>query len=194
MLAVPWFAHVARAQTIRGVVTAADSVTPVGGVIVLALDSAGGTLARALSDARGQYTLALARSGMVTVRALRIGARPVLMPAARVDAGRLVQQRIVLSGEVVALPMVSVRSTDDCRSNPVDGALVAQIWDEARKAMLAAELSSNEPVDASWVEFEQTRDPETSRCASRTRATRARRPCTRSAACLPNSWHALATW
>lgn len=45
--------QVSIAQTIRGIVVAPDSVTPVVGVIVMANDDHGNIVARVLSDERG---------------------------------------------------------------------------------------------------------------------------------------------
>jgi hypothetical protein len=150
-------ASVARAQTVRGVVVLADSVTPVSGVI-LSLETVGGTVVtRALSDERGGFVLR-AESGAYQLRALRIGYQPTIVAPVTVDTLARAALRVVLSAAPVALPRVAVRGADICRGVGRDGAAVAAIWEEARKALLASGLSATTPLMAEWVEYERTMD------------------------------------
>lgn len=147
----------ARAQSLRGIVVLPDSVTPVPGVIVVLESSAGDVVTRALSDERGSFTIR-ATAGAYRLRALRIGYQPTVLPSVSVDTLPLTAFRVVLNETPVALARVSVRGADICRGIGNDGAAVAAIWEEARKALLASGLSATTPLMAEWVEYERTID------------------------------------
>src|SRR3954469_1407206 len=79
LIAVP---ITARAQRVSGVVTVAGTSTPVGGVVVTTMDSAGHLFSRALTDEKGQYALPLAATA-VRLRAVRIGFTPSVVEITR---------------------------------------------------------------------------------------------------------------
>jgi hypothetical protein len=77
----------------------------------------------------------------------------------RVAASGTTELRIVLDASAVTLPVVSVRGADLCRGDRAEGAVVAEVWEEARKALIASELSDDAaPLVAEWVEYERTLD------------------------------------
>lgn len=162
LLAISLSAAGARlaAQTVRGVVVLRDSTTPLIGAIVAALASNGSTAARALSGERGEFTLKLPAPGRYTLRVLRIGYRPSPGPVLEMAGSATESVRLVFSGDAITLTAVTVRGRNECRVRPDTGLLVAQLWEEARKAMLASQLStSGAPLHADWVEYDRTLDP-----------------------------------
>ena len=62
-------------------------------------------------------------------------------------------------GAQAALPTVTVRGEDLCRSRAGAGLLVATVWGEARKALEASQIVSDPPLVAEWITFDRTQDP-----------------------------------
>ncbi|MFI5245240.1 MAG: carboxypeptidase-like regulatory domain-containing protein, partial [Gemmatimonadales bacterium] len=73
------FAHAARAQIVVGTVQDSVSRLPIPGVVVILLDSAGGTLARRLTNERGEFRVAVP-DAVRGARLLRIGFTPREVP------------------------------------------------------------------------------------------------------------------
>jgi hypothetical protein len=147
------------AQVIRGSVVLADSVTPLPGAIVQASERGGVTAAQALANARGEFVLRLPRAGQYRVRVLRIGFRPTIGPLVPVGASDTARVRIVFRGDAVVLSAVNVRDKETCRVGADTGMMVARVWDEARKAVLSSQLSSDDaPLVADWIEYDRMLD------------------------------------
>jgi hypothetical protein len=156
-----FFAHDAPlgAQVIRGIVELPDSVTPLPGAIVVASDRAGGTAAQTLANARGEFVLRLPHAGRYDVRVLRIGFRPTVAPPIDLGASDTVRVRILFRGDAVVLSAVNVRDKETCRVSADTGMMVARVWDEARKAVLSSQLTSDDaPLVADWIEYERMLD------------------------------------
>ena len=173
MAAVAWRA--ASGQTVRGTVVQPDSVSPVGGVLVVGVDANGVQAARSLSSPRGEFTLRFPRAGAYRLELLRIGFRPMTGPALAIAAGESRDVRIVYDAGPIALAAMNVRDRQTCRVNADTGLGVARVWDEARKAMLIARTSSDgAPLVAEWVEYDRLLDS-TARIvrSQRVRSTRA---------------------
>src|SRR5690242_5627089 len=67
---------VTSAQIVRGDVKVRGDTAGVSGVVVLLLDSAGATVGRALTDARGDYRIVAPSAGTYRLRTMRVGFRP----------------------------------------------------------------------------------------------------------------------
>jgi len=147
-----------HAQTITGSVVLPDSVTPAAGVIVVARNARDSVAARGLTGSTGHFTLHLPANGRYALSVLRIGYRPTIGPTVDV-VGLTTAQRIVLVATPVTLATVSVRESETCRVNADTGLAVARLWQEARKAMLSAELGTDDaPLDAEWIEYDRQLD------------------------------------
>lgn len=152
------------AQRLRGQVVLPDSATAAGGVIIVASDSSGRPLARALTSERGDFEMALPRAGRFDIRALRIGFLPTIAPAVTVAAGETRVIRIVLNGAAVSLAAVTVRGESVCRIQRDSGQLVASLWEEARKALTASRLtSSSGRLLAHWTVYDSVSADRTGR-------------------------------
>lgn len=147
------------AQRLRGQVLLPDSATPARGVIVVATGDNGAPMRRALTNARGSFELMLPRAGRFSVQVLRIGFRPTVAETVELAADETRSLRIVVGGDRIALAKVTVRGQDVCRSEPESGLLVARVWEEARKALMASQLVADRPLVAEWIEFDRTLDP-----------------------------------
>src|SRR5690242_9658514 len=78
----------AEAQRARGVIRDSTASTPLGGAVVLAVDSSGKVAARTIADSSGRFSLGLSPA-IARLRFMRIGYRPVEIPVhqARDTAG-----------------------------------------------------------------------------------------------------------
>ncbi len=146
------------AQTIRGIVTLPDS-SRAAGVIVTASDTSGATIARALTGEAGSYELRLKGPGRYEVRVVRIGFRPTIVPVFAVAAGETKTLPITLRGDPIVLAAVTVQGKSVCRVQQDSGQAVAGLWEEARKAIAATQLS---PVGArqmvKWMQYDRNTD------------------------------------
>ena len=179
------FAGRVSAQIVTGVVVAGDSVTPVPGALLLATDARGASAGRTMTGLHGAFALRLSAPGTVTLRVLRIGYRPTEGPTLTVVAGATDTVRIVFAGHAVSLAAVNVHERETCRVSADTGLAVARVWEEARKAMLASELSADgPPLVAEWIEYHRTLDT-TMRVVQSQRVTTSRHPTTHAFRSLP---------
>lgn len=143
------------AQVVHGTVVQADSTTRAAGIVVAASDVQGAVVARALSADDGAFDLRVPGAGRYTLRLLRIGYRPTTLPELTVPAEGLSGVRAVLAGEAMVLSAVTVRSDNVCGSTDDAGKVVAQLWESARTALTAAELSEGaRSIDVEWQVFQ----------------------------------------
>ncbi len=110
-------------------------------VIVVANNVDGGAQTRVLSGEAGNFELHLPRAGRYEIRVLRIGFNPTLVPVLDIGDGETHQLSIILRGTAFALARVDVRGSSSCRVKPDSGLIVARVWEEARKALLASQLA-----------------------------------------------------
>ncbi|MES2177924.1 MAG: carboxypeptidase regulatory-like domain-containing protein [Gemmatimonadota bacterium] len=132
----------ASAQVLRGLVVDRTD-RPVGGVIVVLVDSASSVAARSLTNERGEYRLAAGRAGVFTVRTLRIGFRPETSDPIALAAGADVTKRITLTGVAFGLDTLRVVSQNVCRNFSQSGAATYAVWEQVRGALTAAQLTSS---------------------------------------------------
>ncbi len=134
---------VTSAQSVQGTLLRADS-TPAAGVIVVASRGVqDSVLARVLTNGSGRYGLAVS-PGLVRLRALRIGHRPVPIGEFTLAAGAKREMRTVLPNDPIVLAAVTTEVTSSCRQTGTAGANVATVFEEARKALLASTLKSGD--------------------------------------------------
>lgn len=143
----------APAQGLRGTVRDSVSRAPVVGAVVLLLGADGDTVARVLTDARGEYRFA-SESPRGSIRVLRIGYAPremrVTGPDARADVGLLRLPTM--------LRPVSVRAAGRCPRR-ADQAIAFGLWEQARAALLASVVANAQyPSDKRRVRYEQVFD------------------------------------
>ena len=145
-----------HAQRVRGTAVLADSATPAIGAIVEILAGDGALAARTLASQRGEFTATVAAPGRYSLRILRIGLRPTIVAGVDLAAGETRTIRAVLTAQAVVLTAVMVRGREQCRIRPDSAQAVAQVWEEARKALLASRLAAAEsPLYAEWIKYER---------------------------------------
>lgn len=146
-------AATARAQSIRGVVLHPDSATRAQGVIVVAADEHG-VVARTLSADNGDFDLRVPGAGTYTIRLLRVGFRPTTLTPLSVPTAGVTGFRAVLGAEAVMLSVVTVKSDNVCGTTEDAGRVIAQLWEEARTALTATQLSAGtRALDVDWQVF-----------------------------------------
>ena len=157
-------AHIARAQRLAGTVRDSVSRRPMPGVVVILLDSAGATVARRLTNERGEYLVVL-RDAMRSARFVRIGFRPEEVPIppraeslARFDVTMFALPSMMQLVRVVANSRCSVRR---------DRAAAMGLWEQAREGLLATIVArESNPAMLHRLGFERVMDGNSDRIES----------------------------
>ncbi|MDA1082576.1 MAG: carboxypeptidase regulatory-like domain-containing protein [Gemmatimonadetes bacterium] len=150
--------HAAWAQSVRGSVVDRGAI-PVPGVVVQLLDTESVVVARALTDGRGLFHVSTLRAGTYRVRTLRIGWRPVTSEPIALAAGEEVARNFELTGVALALDTVRIGTTSLCRLTGPAAATTFAIWDQARTALAATELTARtRTLNATTVMYERHMD------------------------------------
>jgi len=134
------FASGARAQVVRGTVITPDSLL-VSGVIVTLIDSSGTPVARALADDEGKFTMRAPASGTYRIEAKRLAFRPTVDVPITLQEGRVLLHTLVLRGAPVQLEAVKVTAEQKCETQPDSSTMAFSVWEEARKALRASQLT-----------------------------------------------------
>jgi hypothetical protein len=134
------------AQTVRGELVDAAG-RPVEQVLVALLGPGGHQAGAALTSAAGQFRIRAPGPGRYSLRAERVGYATVTTPAFDLADGETRDERVVASGRAVALQGVVVTPRNRrCAVRPGAGLATATLWEEARKALAAAEFSGQAGV------------------------------------------------
>lgn len=143
---------------VLGRVIAADGAAPISGAIVevrVGLRRLGQTL----TTSSGDFSFPLAERGEVTLRVLRIGFRPYESIAVSQPTSAAQRTTIVVAERRVSLGALLVRARERCVIRPDSGAMLAVVWEEARKAMLASRLNSaSGPLLGEWFTYDRRMD------------------------------------
>jgi len=140
----------AAAQVAQGVLRDSTAGTPLPGAVVMALDSAGTTIARTLTDSAGRFSVALGRSDRL--RFVRIGYTP---REVRIDTLDARAWAVAMVRIPPVLNAVRVAERGVCASTGVpDGAVAWRMWDQARAGLLASVVArTTNPMTASSLLF-----------------------------------------
>ena len=134
LLGVLLHAAALGAQSLQGSVVDSASQRPVPGSIVLVLNASGTSLARTLTNTRGQYRVQLP-VGATRVRVLHIGFRPSAVPLPTPVNG-VARLDVSLALLKTVLEAVDVRDNANC-SIRRDRAQALALWEQARLGLLA---------------------------------------------------------
>jgi hypothetical protein len=117
-----------------------------------------------LSGERGGYAIRAPSPGQYRLTAKRIGVARYISEPFLLGAGETRQLDIVLSPVAQVLPEVRVLDAIVCVGDERDRASVASLWEEARTALLAAELSLRDSLfEARVSRYARSLDPRTLR-------------------------------
>jgi hypothetical protein len=126
------------AQTVEGEVTDAESGEAVVGAAMVLLDAAGERQGQTTTDRAGRYRLVAHAAGEHRVRVERIGYPAVTSEALPLAAGATVRRSFRLATATLSLEGVAVRAETRCGVRPEADERTAAVWEEARKALAAA--------------------------------------------------------
>ena len=133
------------AQVLRGQAVLNSNREPAPGVVVQLLDSAGAaTLAWTLSDEQGRFALRDVGRGQFTLRAIRIGLRPLRLPIVLGAADTSVLLRMLPIP--LSLPPLVARDERSCNTRPDSGLALGTLWNDAESALLAASITRTSPA------------------------------------------------
>ncbi len=159
-------AQVSHAQELRGTVRDSASGGAIPGAVLLLRNASGATIARNITNERGQYRLA-GIDVVQSIQVLRIGFRPrvvTLTDAAR--ASGLLDVVMVRIPQL--LDVVEVNDQPACPRRP-DRPKAFALWQQARAALLATVVAREaNPAVARILEFQQTMDPRRDTIVSQT--------------------------
>lgn len=162
-----------QAQVVRGRVTERTTGAPINGVLVTLVDSAQRTSGAALTNENGVFAIRAPQAGTFRVDAKRIGVRRALSEWVRVASGETRTVDLQLDALLYTLPEVVVVAIPLCAraSQESDARQVAALWDEARTALTAAQISLRDRLfNARMVRYVRELDPRSLRILSETRA------------------------
>ena len=155
------------AQVVRGTVVDATSGRALPATVVVLLDSAGKRLAGVLSRDDGSYAIRITTPGRYGVRAERIGFRADAPTPITIAIGQTLELKLATRPIPVVLGEVRVTGRTACVVRASDGREVSAVWDEARKALFATDLTQRQELFSVQVtRFERMLDPQTGRVLS----------------------------
>lgn len=133
------------AQVVRGRVTETGNAAPVAGALVslsgVASDDA---ITSVLTNVSGEYALRAPGAGQYRLAVKRIGVRRFVSPAFDIRSGETRVIDVPIDAIALTLPQVTVSGLCALRSR--DLARIASLWDEARTALEAAEISMRDSL------------------------------------------------
>jgi len=155
VVALTLIAPSVRAQVVRGVITERVSGARVPGVVVSVASVADSLrpdgVRYALSNARGEFAIALPGPGSYLLSAKRIGVARFEAPLFELRTGETKRLDIVLARFDYKLPPVRVAATNLCIPKQDQLRTIVGLWDEVRTALLAAEVSQDQHLISGWL-------------------------------------------
>jgi hypothetical protein len=133
-----------EAQSVAVVVVTGSAGRPIAGALVSLRDGSNRVIKQVLADQNGRATVAAPAAGRFRLKVDGIGYQGQVIDSLEVPAGAPVRIRVALTerpldlGEVV----VTSRRKAECRLDPDEGTFVARVWAEARKALVATQLTA----------------------------------------------------
>jgi hypothetical protein len=139
------------AQRVSGIVKLPGDAPNAGGILVVAVDSTGSEIARAVTSEEGRFALPLPRPGMTRIEVQRVGFRPTLVLERPLAAGEAITVEPVASATVTELPPRGSTPPTSCGGTPDGQRYVATLLDEMRKALVATQMNATRTgVTARW--------------------------------------------
>ena len=128
------------AQVVRGRVTEVNLSTPVPGALVSLLRESGdAAIVSVLTSAAGDYAIRAPEAGRYRVAVKRIGVRRFVSEAFDLAVGETRARDVAIDPVALTLPEVTVSGL--CATRPRELARIASLWEEARTALEATEIS-----------------------------------------------------
>ncbi len=134
------------AQTISVTVLDGQTSQPVQGAIVALSTDGGSLLARRLTDERGRVLFFREGIGLQRIRVEMIGMASAETEAFQVDHRSTVHRDLTLATNPIPIRGLAVDGDSRCRVDPAAGEVTARLWDEARKALIAAAIADEQDL------------------------------------------------
>lgn len=133
----------AAAQTVLVRVLNGESMAPTVGALAYLLDESGETVRNTLTDERGRGLFVGIPAGSYRVRVDMIGMASTETELFAISEGTTVTEELRLESSAIQLEGLEVElEAGRCRVRPGgEGMIVAQVWEEARKALSAASFT-----------------------------------------------------
>lgn len=145
----------AEAQRIDGVIRHPTDTAGAAGVLVTAHDGTGAVVAETVTRDNGRFVLYVDSVRTFTLRAHRVGFRPTDLGERTLAEDGVDSLDARLGTEATALPATLPRGASSCGRADARRALVLDLLEEARKAMVAARFRIGRiDLDARWVGFQ----------------------------------------
>lgn len=172
------FATEVQAQVARGTVTEEGTGAPLSGVLITLErlpDSGGGVAApvlSVLSNRAGAFSVRAPGPGRYQLSLKRIGVQRFTTLPFELAEGESKQTDVSLAPAVPhTLPRVTVTTADPCNRRGNQATRVAALWDEARTALTATQISLRERLFEAWVtRYVRQLDPKSLRILSESRS------------------------
>lgn len=160
----------ATGQTVQGQLLDRDTQAPVEGALMLLLDAGGEERDGYLTNSAGRFILRAPGPGTYTVRAERIGFETVTSDPFSLEASQMFGIRLETAQAAIELEGLEVTGEQQCVVRPDEGLIVAQVWEEARKALAVQEWTELEGLYRFQViNYERELDPYAHRVEAETR-------------------------
>jgi hypothetical protein len=149
----------ARAQIVRGSITEVNSATPVVGALVSLLgETSDSTLASVLTTRAGDYAVRAPGVGTYRLAVKRIGVQRFVSVPFALGSGETKVLDVPMAALAMTLPEVNVSGL--CVTHQRDLRRIASLWDEARTALEATEISLRDRlIDAGISRYAAELDP-----------------------------------
>ena len=159
-------------QSVRGVVTDRSSSAPAHSAIVtlerVRPGEKGLEVRSVLVDERGAFVIVAPSAGTFAILVRRIGSRPFRSDTIAIAAGETKRLDIALETirpgvtDAFTLDRVMVSSATPCRTATDHSVLIADLWENARTALLATAIADRDSlVRRRLIRYERSRDPAT---------------------------------
>jgi hypothetical protein len=140
-----------EAQRVAGTVKLAGDAPGGGGILIVAKDSTGAEVVRAVTSDEGRYALPLPRSATWRIEAQRVGFNPTVVVEQVISGGEALTIDPVASTSVFTLPPRGATAPSSCGGSPEAQRHVAALMGEMYKALNAAQLAAaRQGVTARW--------------------------------------------
>lgn len=159
------------AQVVRGRLTERTTASPLGGIVVEVFADGGSQRSgAALSTADGTFAIRLPAAGRYVLSAKRIGVRRVQTAPFEVGPGETIVRDLEIEAVLYTLPEVVVTGLATCARNG-NVARIASLWEEARTALFASQLSLRDELFRAHVtRYVRELEPRDARVLSETRS------------------------
>lgn len=161
-----------QAQVVRGRLTERSSAAPLGGVVVEVFPAGEPRrVGASLSSPDGTFAIRLPAAGRYVLTAKRIGVRRVQTASFDVADGETVVRDLQIEAVLYVLPEVVVTGIATCTRGGASAARLASLWEEARTALFASQLSLRDELFRAHVtRYVRELEPTDARILSETRS------------------------